>query len=126
MYSWRRLDPRYDPGNKFKQQPCSSWTTNIAKNFAGPYNETSSLWKTVLSFWKYLKEFDIYNMCVNLRESCACSEYENSRTPFPVCVVLARTFLLKILIRPLYKFLGRSKGKTINTFINYFFKKILI
>lgn len=79
-----------------------------------------SFYKTVLNFWKYLKEFSLSEISENVRQSCVCSEATLRRTPFPVYIVLARTMLLRFLIRPLYKFLGRSKGKSCICLFIYF------
>lgn len=63
------------------------------------------------NLWKYIKEFDPYAVGENIVQNCVCCEDLFCRTQYPVYIVLARTILLKFLIRPLHKFLGRSKGK---------------
>lgn len=99
---------------------CVNSSVNSGSNVNCPSNLSRtmkeppfSFYKIMLNFWKYLKEFSWSDdISENVKQNCVCSEATSCRTLFPVYIVLARTMLLRFLIRPLYKFLGRSKGKS--------------
>lgn len=144
MCSWTGMDDDKNLENVHRNDyfkpmttttPSCTWPINLINNSISNVSSNNncpsnlnrtmkeppfSFYKTVLNFWKYLKEFSLSEISENVRQSCVCSEATLCRTPFPVYIVLARTMLLRFLIRPLYKFLGRSKGKSCVYLFIYF------
>lgn len=142
MFGWTGFDGGHFPKDWFRlnmgpisKRPPGTSSVSPSENTNGTLNQassavsptsttlsSSSICPPALNIWKYLKEIDLNGMCENLCKSCACNECELSRTQFSACAVLARTFLLNIIIRPLYKFLGRSKGKQLLLWFSVCFK----